>query len=171
MAGFPAHTDSTLLTLAPASCVSGLAVRDFATSRWLRIERVMAEDEAILFCGDALAFCSRHYFPACMHRPDALEMLQSAPSTRVATPLFLYADEEAVLDSTRVRGELLHDSPLPSPTPSRLSVRDFSLNVDGCREKWPWKQQGEYYSGLVLSRDSDHFPGRALEGDMLYGDE
>jgi isopenicillin N synthase-like dioxygenase len=73
MAGFPTHTDSSLVTLAPRASVSGLAVRHFKTCKWLRVERQMAKDEAVLFCGDALSFLSRHYFPACMHRPDGLE--------------------------------------------------------------------------------------------------
>lgn len=42
MAGFPTHTDGTLLTLAPKASVSGLAVREYETRKWLRVERQMA---------------------------------------------------------------------------------------------------------------------------------
>ena len=175
MAGFPTHTDSSLVTLAPRASLSGLAVRDYATSKWLRVERQMAHDEAVLFCGDALAFCSRHYFPACMHRPDGLEMCRAAPATRIATPLFLYADEDATLDASRVRPALLEQAqhagePLVAPSPLKLPTRHFRLNLNRCRETWPWKRS-PYYHGLVLCRDSDHFPGRDLEGDMVYADE
>lgn len=172
MAGFPAHTDSSLLTLAPRASTSGLAVRDYASGKWLRIERTMAEDEAVLFAGDPLAFASRHYWPACMHRPDGMEMVRSAPSTRLSTPFFLYPDSEGVLDSTLTHASLrtIEGLPLPAPIPATLSVRDFQANLDGCREKWPWKK-GSYYAGLVLARDSDHFPGLGSEGDMVYGDK
>ena len=52
---------------------------------------------------------------------------------------------------------------------AQLPVRNFALNVGNCREDWPWKREA-YYSGLVLCRDSDHFPGLELEGDMEYAD-
>ena len=98
MAGFPAHVDSSLLTIAPRGTVSGLSVRDYATDKYIRIERCMADDEAVLFCGDPLSFLSGHRLPACMHRPDGLEMARQAPATRLSTPFFLYADQEATLD-------------------------------------------------------------------------
>ena len=170
MAGFPTHTDGSLVTLAPRATLSGLAVRDFADDRWLRLERHMAADEAVLFGGDPLAFCTRHYFPACMHRPDALEMCRSAPSTRMATPLFLYPDSDVIFDSTRVRMELRAPDGAELPPAGRLHERDFRLNVGQCRERWAWKQL-PYYAGLVLCRDSDYFPGRDLEGEMVYGDD
>ena len=91
MAGFPAHVDSSLLTIAPRGTVSGLSVRDYATDKYIRIERCMADDEAVLFCGDPLSFLSGHRLPACMHRPDGLEMARQAPATRLSTPFFLYA--------------------------------------------------------------------------------
>ena len=56
---------------APRASCSGLSVRDYAGGRWIRIERHMADDEALLFCGDPIAFVSAHHFSACMHRPDA----------------------------------------------------------------------------------------------------
>ena len=178
MAGFPAHVDSSLLTLAPRGSCSGLSVRDYADGRWLRIERSMAEDEAVLFCGDPIAFITRHYFPACMHRPDGLEMARQAPRTRISTPFFLYPDNEAVLDATACRADLApgtltaSESALPPSTsasssalvqasslpPPQLNVGDFRLNVGDCRERWPWKKL-PYYGGRVICRDSDHFPG------------
>lgn len=173
MAGFPTHTDGTLLTLAPRASVSGLAVRDYSSRKWLRAERAMEEDEAVLFGGDPLAFVSRSYFPACMHRPDGLEMARAAPAVRLSTPFFLYPDGEATLDSRHIQAALRAQdgSELLAPTPEQLPVRDFSLNVGNCREQWPWKLGNKYYEGLVLCRDSDAFPGRKLEGDMLYGDD
>ena len=173
MAGFPAHVDSSLLTLAPRASCSGLSVRDYAGGRWIRIERHMADDEALLFCGDPIAFVSAHHFPACMHRPDALEMARQMPSTRLSTPFFLYADEEAVLDQAAARGPLLrrgaHAQPAQPGPPARLAVVDFKLNVGNCRELWPWKAS-EYYSGRVLCRDSDSFPGLEVECEMAYAD-
>ena len=55
MAGFPTHVDTSLLTLAPRANVSCLSVRDYATGRYVRIERGMRADEAVVFCGEALA--------------------------------------------------------------------------------------------------------------------
>ena len=133
----------------------------------------MADDEALLFCGDPIAFVSAHHFPACMHRPDALEMARQMPSTRLSTPFFLYADEEAVLDQAAARGPLLrrgaHAQPAQPGPPARLAVVDFKLNVGNCRELWPWKAS-EYYSGRVLCRDSDSFPGLEVECEMAYAD-
>ena len=60
----------------------------------------------MLFCGDPLAFISRHHIPACMHRPDGLEMAMQAPEKRLSTPFFLYADEEGVFDSGLCRADL-----------------------------------------------------------------
>ena len=60
MAGFPAHVDSSLLTLAMRANVSGLSVRDWSTGKYLRIERRMADDEAVPVAGDALVV---HLFP------------------------------------------------------------------------------------------------------------
>ena len=158
-AGFPPHTDNSLLTLAPRASVAGLVVRDFSTGRWERVEAALAEDEAILFAGDALSFASRHFLPALMHQPDALQMAEAAPATRLSAPLFLYPDVEATLDSTQLRPELRapDGAALPRPQPARLPVRHLNLNVNNCRAAWPWKAS-EYYEGLVLARDEDSFP-------------
>jgi hypothetical protein len=167
MAAFPSHVDSSLVTIAPRATVSGLAVRDVADGRWLRVERQMAEDEAVLFGGDPLAFVSRHYFHAAMHRPDALEMARQAPATRITTPYFLYCDEEATLDASLCRID--DAAALTHVTPQRIPVPSFRLNVGNYREEWPWKAQ-PYYGGRVISRDSDAFPGLETEGDMEYAD-
>lgn len=120
----------------------------------------MEEGDAILFGGDPLAFISRHYFPALMHQPAGLEMVSGAPATRLSTPFFLYPDEEAILDSRRTSDSLrtTNGQALPTLDPPYLPVLHFKLNVDDCRERWPWKQL-EYYRGLVIGRDSDSFPG------------
>ena len=171
MAGFPAHVDSSLLTLAMRANVSGLSVRDWSTGKYLRIERRMADDEAVLFAGDALSYISSHVLPACMHRPDSLEMIRQAPSTRLSNPFFLYPDEEALLDPKLCTfphgdgGAAVCDLP-------PLSVRDFRLNIANVREEWPWKKTERYYLGRVICRDSDHFPGLEEEGrcPMQYAD-
>lgn len=75
-------------------------MRDYASGNYVRIERTMAADEAVLFCGDALSYVSSHHLPACMHRPDSLEMARAAPKTRLSFPFFLYADDESTLDPT-----------------------------------------------------------------------
>lgn len=126
----------------------------------------MAEDEAILFCGDPLAFVSRHYFPALMHRPAAVQMLGHAPTTRLATPFFLYPDEEAVLDSTRTRHtpHLAEGMTLYELEPPLLPVTHFKLNVGSCRDLWPWKRM-TYYKGLVICRDSDSFPEANIDDE------
>jgi isopenicillin N synthase-like dioxygenase len=36
VAGFPVHTDSSLLTLAPRASMPGLAVRDYSSGEWVR---------------------------------------------------------------------------------------------------------------------------------------
>ena len=82
VAGFPTHTDSCLLTLAPRASCAGLGVRDFATGDWVDVEAAMGPHQAILFCGDPLAYISRHHFPACMHRPCAETMASHAPHVR-----------------------------------------------------------------------------------------
>lgn len=208
MAGFPAHVDSSLLTLAPSGSCSGLSVRDYATNQWIRIERHLAPDEAVLFCGDPIAYISRHHFPACMHRPDAIEMAKQAPRTRLSTPFFLYADDEATFDQELLRPGLNEAaSPANGGTSgkrlkgpenvevdagntdsstlaaalalraggrldgpaTRLTVMDFKQNVGNCREHWLWKPQA-YYTGRVLCRDSDAFPGLEAEGVMEYAD-
>lgn len=157
-------------------------MRDYATGKWLRVERQTSEHEAILFCGDPIAFISCHFFPACMHRPDALEMARQAPHTRISAPFFLYPDKQGTFDAACMRAELLDgesdDSSgargrrkrvLQRPSPSTLSAEVFKFNVGNCREEWPWKGE-EYYSGRVLCRDSDHFPGLEAEGVMDYDD-
>ena len=167
MAGFPAHVDSSLLTIAPRANVSGLSVRDYASGRYVRVERHMQPDEAVLFVGDAISFVSSHHFPACMHRPDALEMVRAAPSTRLSTPFFLYADKEATLDATLAARDLPGTM---RPSAPRLSVRDFLQNRGNVREEWSWKAS-RYYVGRVICRDSDEFPGLEVEGDMEYDDD
>ena len=160
VAGFPTHTDSSLLTLAPRASFAGLGVRDFATGEWLDVEAAMRDDEAVLFAGDPLAFVSRHHLPACMHRPDGALMAAGAPDTRVSTPFFLYPDAEATLDSGATRPGLraAGGGSLPELRPPTLSVRHFQMNVGGCRDAWPWKAT-PYYDGLAICRDSDSFPG------------
>ena len=177
MAGWPSHVDSSLVTLAPRASASGLAVRDYATDKWLRVERQMSAREAVLFCGDPVAFASCHVFPAAMHRPDALEMARQAPATRISTPCFLYADDGGILDASRTHAKLLEAAGqsrqcLVRPSPEQLSVREFKLNLRNCRELWPWKRE-EYYSGRVICRDSDHFPGLKEEENntMVYDDD
>ena len=169
MAGFPAHVDSSLLTIAPRGNVSGLSVRDFSHDKYVRIERSMSKEEAVLFVGDALSYLSAHRLPACMHRPDGLEMARQAPATRLSLPFFLYPDEEATLDPSCVT--LDDDAARAAAWPARppLSVTRFRLNVDNVREEWPWKRR-KYYDGRVIARDSDHFPGLESEGDMEYAD-
>ena len=171
MAGFPVHTDNSLLTLAPRASCSGLAVRDYASGKWVHVERSMADDEAILFCGDPLSFVSRHHFPACMHRPDAMEMVRQAPKARLSFPFFLYPDADATLDSTRTRAALRAadgSSALPEPEPATLSVADLKLNVGDCRGSWPWKRE-RYYDGLVLADDANPFPGELTQYEKRDG--
>ena len=161
-AAFPAHTDGSLLTLGPRGTCAGLMVRDYASGEWVDVEAAMAEDEACLFCGDPLAFLSRHHFPSCMHQPDALLMAQHAPTQRLSMPFFLYPDVEATLDASRTRPSLraAGGKPLYDAGAGAAVVRaaDLPLNVGGVRSKWAWKRE-EYYAGLVMADDANPFPG------------
>ena len=151
---WPVHTDGTLLTLAPRGTVPGLAVREYESSQWLSIEDQMVAGDAVLFCGDALSYCSCHLFPALMHQPDGVTMARSAPQRRLTCPLFLYADTTAILDATQLRPELVaeHAQRIQQPVPSTLPASHLPLNTGKCRDRWPWKRE-TYYEGLRMSRD------------------
>ena len=90
---------------------------------------------AVLFCGDPIAFVSRHHFPACMHRPDALEMARQAPKTRYSTPFFLYADDEAILDQAAL--EPGHAQLVEVPRPRRRQGQGpVRRGIQGVRLTW-----------------------------------
>jgi len=151
---FPTHTDGTLLTLAPRGSCAGLLIRDYSTGEWISVEEDMEEDEAILFAGDALAFCTCHLLPALMHRPDGVEMARFAPARRLSLPFFLYPDADAILDSGRLRPELCaqHAARVLRPSPPTLPASHLPYNTNRCRDRMPWKGES-YYDGLRMSKD------------------
>ncbi|CAE7448386.1 F6'H2 [Symbiodinium natans] len=138
---YPAHTDSSLITVAPKSSAPGLEVKDLQTGEWFNIEDMLQVGEALLFVGDPLDYASGHRYPALMHRP-AVCRAGSAPAAehRISTPFFLYPRSDAVL--------------APSWLP-RLVFEDLNGNVNKCRDRFPWKKHTCYYSDLVYSEQKD----------------
>ncbi|CAK9060225.1 Teneurin-1 (Ten-1) (Protein Odd Oz/ten-m homolog 1) (Tenascin-M1) (Ten-m1) (Teneurin transmembrane protein 1) [Cleaved into: Ten-1 intracellular domain (IDten-1) (Ten-1 ICD) [Durusdinium trenchii] len=139
---YPAHTDSSLVTLAPRSSAPGLEVKDLQTGEWFNVEEALLPDDCLLFVGDPLDYASAHQYPALMHRPAVCGQSKGGGSGehRISTPFFLYPRAEAVL--------------APQKLP-RLVFDDLNGNVNGCRDRFPWKKHTCYYSDLVYSESKD----------------
>ncbi|CAE8664967.1 unnamed protein product [Polarella glacialis] len=138
---YPAHTDSSLVTVAPRSSAAGLEAKDLRTGEWFNIEDAMEPDECLVFVGDPMDYASGHRYPALMHRPAVCsgrsgQAALPQEGARISTPFFLYPRGEAVL------------APIGLPP---LVFDDLNGNVHGCRDRFPWKNQSCYYSDLVYS--------------------
>ncbi|CAE7213759.1 F6H1-1 [Symbiodinium necroappetens] len=142
---YPAHTDSSLITVAPKSSAPGLEVKDLQTGEWFNVEDLLNDGEALLFVGDPLDYASGHRYPALMHRPAVCRGSSAASSMehRISTPFFLYPRSDAVL--------------APGWLP-RLVFEDLNGNVNKCRDRFPWKKHTCYYSDLVYSEQKDASP-------------
>lgn len=142
---YPAHTDSSLITVAPKSSAPGLEVKDLQTGEWFNVEDLLNDGEALLFVGDPLDYASGHRYPALMHRPAVCRGSSAASSMehRISTPFFLYPRADAVL--------------APGWLP-RLVFEDLNGNVNKCRDRFPWKKHTCYYSDLVYSEQKDASP-------------
>eukprot|EP00747_Dinoflagellata_sp_TGD_P067271 gnl/TRDRNA2_/TRDRNA2_155193_c1_seq4.p1 gnl/TRDRNA2_/TRDRNA2_155193_c1~~gnl/TRDRNA2_/TRDRNA2_155193_c1_seq4.p1 ORF type:complete len:458 (-),score=70.92 gnl/TRDRNA2_/TRDRNA2_155193_c1_seq4:153-1526(-) len=141
---YAAHTDSSLVTIAPKSSVPGLEVKDLRSGEWFRIEERMRPDECLVFLGDPLDYASAHRYRALMHRPavpcrGGPIPLPEGEELRISTPLFLYPRKEAIL--------------APAGLP-RLLFDDMNGNIGNCRDRFPWKLSSCYYSDMVYS-DTD----------------
>eukprot|EP00435_Cladocopium_sp_Y103_P059544 s653_g21.t1 len=51
---YPAHTDSSLITVAPCSSAPGLEVKDLQTGEWFNVEEALQPEECLVFAGDPL---------------------------------------------------------------------------------------------------------------------
>jgi len=150
---YPAHTDSSLVTVAPRSSAAGLAAKDLNTGEWFLVEEQMHEDDCLVFVGDPADYASLHRYRALMHRAAVADApgsgrggsghRSSRPQHRISAPFFLYPRDSAVLTP---RG-------LPS-----MVFDDLNGNVNKCRDRFPWKTQSCYYTDLVYS-ESENGPG------------
>jgi len=142
---YPAHADSSLVTVAPRSTLAGLEVKDFHTGEWLRIEEHMEQDDILIFAGDPLDYVSAHRYPSLMHRPlvpckggydRVLRSADDKTKHRISTPFFLYPQDVAKLEP---------------PGFPKLKFDDIQGNEGGCRDNFPWKVQSCYYSDMIYS--------------------
>jgi len=135
---YSAHTDSSLITVAPRSSASGLEAKNIRTGEWFMVEDYLQQDECLVFVGDPADYASAHRYPALMHRPAvAREGRAKGGRHRISTPYFLYPQNSAILRP---------DKGLPS-----LIFDDLNGNVNQCRDRFPWKRLSCYYSDLVYS--------------------
>eukprot|EP00434_Breviolum_minutum_P021056 symbB.v1.2.018577.t1/scaffold1486.1/size115809/2 len=141
---YPAHTDSSLLTLAPRSSAAGLEVKDLQTGEWFNVEEALQPEECLLFSGDPLDYASGHEYPALMHRPAVCSQRRKGledSEHRISTPFFLYPRADAVL-TPKLLPQMVFD--------------DLNGNVNGCRDRFPWKKHTCYYSDLVYSEHAEN---------------
>lgn len=143
---YPAHTDSSLVTIAPRSTIAGLEAKDLHTGAWFPIEELMLPSECLVFVGDPLDYATAHRIPALMHRPSVCRgeppaTGASASDHRIATPFFLYPRESAFV------------SPADLP---RISFKALNSNIKQCRDHFPWKRRCSYYSDLTYSTVEAH---------------
>eukprot|EP00931_Biecheleriopsis_adriatica_P053995 TRINITY_DN31736_c0_g1_i2.p1 TRINITY_DN31736_c0_g1~~TRINITY_DN31736_c0_g1_i2.p1 ORF type:complete len:421 (+),score=68.23 TRINITY_DN31736_c0_g1_i2:33-1295(+) len=139
---YPAHTDSSLITIAPKSSAAGLEAKDLKTGEWFNVEEAMEPNDCLVFVGDPLDYASGHKYPALMHRPavcNASCRASQPEEHRISTPFFLYPRADAVLAPQR----------LP-----QLVFDDLNGNVNECRDRFPWKKHTCYYTDLVYSEGS-----------------
>eukprot|EP00445_Apocalathium_hangoei_P067478 CAMPEP_0204127522 /NCGR_PEP_ID=MMETSP0361-20130328/11640_1 /ASSEMBLY_ACC=CAM_ASM_000343 /TAXON_ID=268821 /ORGANISM="Scrippsiella Hangoei, Strain SHTV-5" /LENGTH=425 /DNA_ID=CAMNT_0051079585 /DNA_START=32 /DNA_END=1306 /DNA_ORIENTATION=+ len=134
---YAAHTDSSLVTIAPRGSIAGLEAKDFRTGEWFNIEDAMDEDECLVFLGDPADYASAHRYRALMHRPAVRRGSQNGQH-RISTPFFMYPRASAVL------------APVGLP---KIVFDDLNGNVNQCRDEFPWKAQSCYYSDMVYSED------------------
>jgi len=152
---YPAHTDSSLVTVAPRSVAAGLEAKDLNTGEWFMIEERLKADECLVFVGDPIDYVSLHRYRALMHRAAIshkgtnengipLVGLRKAAQTgaqhRVSTPFFLYPRNSAVL---------------APPGLPRITFDDLNGNINKCRDVFPWKLQSCYYTDLIYSDNDD----------------
>jgi len=137
---YPAHADSSLVTVAPQSSLAGLEAKDLRTGEWFNIEELLQPDECLVFVGDPLDYASAHKYRALMHRPAVpcrgkhKKPVARLDEPRISTPFFLYPQASAVLG--------------PKGLPS-MTFDDLNGNVGKCRDNFPWKKRSCYYSDLV----------------------
>jgi len=132
---YPAHADSSLVTVAPRSSIAGLEAKDLQTGEWFSVEARLQPNECIIFVGDPLDYATAHRYPALMHRPAVPPNVRGSPS-RMSTPFFLYPAKSAVLS--------------PADLPS-LTFDELNNNHNGCRDRFPWKLRTHYYEDMVYS--------------------
>lgn len=135
---YPAHADSSLVTVAPRSTAAGLEAKDLRTGEWFRLEERMRDDECLIFLGDPLDYASGHRYRALMHRPavPCAPLAGEGVRPRISTPFFLYPHEQAILKAPGLPG---------------LAFGSLNTNAGGCRDRMPWRRVSCYYSDLVYS--------------------
>ena len=86
VATFPAHTDSGIITVAPAASVAGLEVKHF-DGGWETLDRSLGERGYVVFVGDTLDYATGHTYRALLHRVQ----IQMQDAGRLSMPFFLRA--------------------------------------------------------------------------------
>lgn len=130
----PPHNDSSLLTIAPKSTAAALEIE--CNGEWINIEKMMNDNQAVIFAGECMARLTNNYYPALYHRP-AISLMRQRAKTRISTPFFLRGRSDVILDSnkldTGIVGKL--DDVIATP----VTIGDITDNVNNCRENMPWK--------------------------------
>lgn len=148
-ANHPPHCDLGLLTLAPRASAPGLVIQDTHTLEWLRVEELMAEDEALLFGGSTLSEIGGPTpLPHKVARQGQLRF--SAPYFCRATPHVALptskgrkassaaAARVSEADGTMTAGD---DAQAGAPTPADGSVADFIARINEERREHFFKQR------------------------------
>lgn len=133
---FPTHADSSFLTVTPLSSFAALQLKNWSTGAWLSVEEQLHPDELMVFSGECLARLTNNYFPAVVHHPS-VEKMRNASETRISSPFFLRPRPEALLDTTWCAPSLV--GPLPHALRTPTAAGDIVDNVNGCRDRLPWK--------------------------------
>eukprot|EP00656_Telonema_subtile_P043373 TRINITY_DN49734_c0_g1_i5.p1 TRINITY_DN49734_c0_g1~~TRINITY_DN49734_c0_g1_i5.p1 ORF type:complete len:188 (+),score=48.16 TRINITY_DN49734_c0_g1_i5:236-799(+) len=151
----PAHTDSSVLTVAPKGSMPGLLLRCFHDGQWVEAEAQLQPGQALVFAGDMLSAMISHVLPGLLHFPSVDTMLQQAKrhlcdtgiaQFRCSAPFFLRPRPEVMINPSRV--------PLTPQVQARLeygcseadfAVSDLDNNVNNMRDNLPWKRSHLYY--------------------------
>jgi len=136
----PAHPDSSLLTLSPKSSNAALEIKT-KDLQWINIENELKPTQVVIFAGECLARLSNNYYWSLLHRP-AISAMQQLTTTRIATPFFLRARSDVILETQQLNSCLI--GTLDPSIAEAVSVADITDNVNHCRDNMPWKKLPYY---------------------------
>jgi isopenicillin N synthase-like dioxygenase len=131
------------VTVAPRATLPGLEVRRWGTDSFTEVEGGMSNEGVVVLVGECLSRVSNNHFPSLLHRPSAAHMHGRLPP-RISAPFFLRGRPDAVLDIRVCRAELL--GPIDPSVAAPVTIDHFADNVDGTRDRLPWKRLPYYAS-------------------------
>lgn len=146
---FGAHTDTSLLTIAPLARVEGLELFDNYTLQWQRPEQTQSlgelEGRVVILVGDVMQAIFKHSMRACVHRVRRPEHY-----TRFSCPLLIRGKKDAIIHLRKTTKNLDNSNDDEIMPLEGVSINDVHAILDLKRRRCA-KQHSSDESEWVLA--------------------